>query len=67
MPLKTVEGRSAGQRSRPSDVVARLTDASLISHRDLAVHRLTRRLGISIEVAGVVAQLAGLGPREARP
>ena len=67
MPHKTVEGRSACQRSRPSDVVARLTDASVIAHRDLAVHRLTRRLGVSVEVASVVAQLAGLGPREARP
>lgn len=34
MPLKTVEGRSAGQRSRPSEDVARSTDAS-----DIAPHR----------------------------
>lgn len=34
MALKTVEGRSAGQRSRPSDSVARSTDLS-----DIAPHR----------------------------
>ena len=64
MAHKQIEGRSAGQRSRPSDV-ARSTDILYIPHRELAVYRLTRRLGVSIEVADVVAQLAGLGPREA--
>lgn len=65
MARKTVEGRSAGQRSRPSDVVARQTDASEIAAAPFAVHRLACRLGVSIEVAIVVAQLAGLGPQEA--
>ncbi|GJE12568.1 hypothetical protein FOHLNKBM_3618 [Methylobacterium longum] len=37
MALKTVEGRSAVRRSRPSDSVARQTDASDIApHRHLA-------------------------------
>ena len=64
--LKTVEGRSAGKRSRPSECVARLTDASVNSTAPLVVQRLAQRFGVSPEVAALVAQLAGLGPQEAR-
>lgn len=67
MSPKTVEGRSAGQRSRPSECLSRQIDHSEIAPTPRAVHRLARRLNISLEVASVVAQLAGLGPREARP
>ena len=64
MAHQTVEGRSAARRSRPSEEVASTADVFHIAHRDLAVHRITRRLGCGIEVAAVVAQLAGLGPRD---
>ena len=67
MAHKTVEGRSAGRRSRPSECLSRQIDSSEVALTPFAVHRLARRLGISIEVTAVVAQLAGLGPREARP
>lgn len=64
--LKTVEGRSAGKRSRPSECVARLIDASEYTPPSLAVHRLSRRLGVSTALAAVITDLAALGPREAR-
>lgn len=32
----------------------------------LQAHKLARRLGCSVEVATIVAELSGLGPREAR-
>ena len=32
----------------------------------LIIQRLSRRLGCSVEVAALVAELSGLGPREAR-
>ena len=66
MAPETVEGRSAGKRSRPSEDAASTADVFRIAHRDLAVHRITRRLGCSSEVAAVVAYLAGIGPREAQ-
>lgn len=64
--LKTVEGRQRLTAPRPSDCVARLTDTSEIAPAPIIVQHLRHRLGISPEVAALVAQLAGLGPREAR-
>ena len=64
MTLQTVEGRSACQRSRPSEIVHRQIDTSEHSTDHRVVQRLSRRYGISPEVAALVAELSGLGPRE---
>lgn len=58
MGRKTVEGRGAARRSRPSKDVARQTDALHLAHRPLAVYRFSQRLGCSVEVAAVLAELA---------
>jgi hypothetical protein len=64
---KTVEGRSAGRRSRPSEAAYLDTiSASENSTAPRIVHRLSHRFGVSIEVAGVLAAHAGLGPTEVR-
>lgn len=64
--LKTVEGRGAARRSRPLDAVSHQIDSSEYTPPNLAVHRLSRRLGVSAALATVIADLAALGPREAR-
>ncbi|KQO59239.1 hypothetical protein ASF24_13850 [Methylobacterium sp. Leaf86] len=63
---KTVEGRGAGKRTRPSDVVSRQIDSSEDTTSRLIINRLVHRFGVSVEVAAIVAQLAGLGPQEVR-
>lgn len=55
MPLKTVEGRSAGKRSRPSDSVARQTDPSDIAPRRHTANALTAVLDREGMVICVVA------------
>lgn len=60
----------AGRVIRPapaSECLSRQNDHSKLPAVPPIVHSLARRLGVSIEVAGVVAELAALGPREARP
>ena len=60
MTQKTVEGRSACQRSRPSEVVARSTDAFEIAPapREIQTARILARFNISSAYAAVVADLA---------
>lgn len=60
------EARGAVGRTRASERVARQTDASAIAPTPTAVHHLARRLGVSVELAALLAELAALGPREAR-
>lgn len=57
MALKTVEGRSAGQRSRPSEDVARQTDASEVALSPLEIQtaRLRARYDFSPSLAAVIA------------
>ena len=55
MAYKTVEGRSAGQRSRPSDSVARSTDTSDIAPRRHPANALTAVLDREGMVIGVLA------------
>jgi hypothetical protein len=64
MASRKGEARTAVARRRASEMSYR-SDPSEIAPHPLAVHRITQRLGVSIEVAAVVAQLAGLGPQEA--
>ena len=63
--LKTVEGREAARPLRPSEVVVCQIDAFENSTNHPIVQRLSRRYGVSPEVAALVAELSGLGPREA--
>ena len=58
MALKTVEGRSAGKRSRPSVDVHRQIDTSEIASAPYAIKRLQRRFGLSAEAAVLIASLA---------
>ncbi len=57
---KTVEGRNAARRSRPSEDVARQTDASEIAQTtiDFQMRRLLARFDFSPERALAVAELA---------
>ncbi len=64
---KTVEGRGAARRSRPSETAYLDTiSTSEDSTAPRIVHRLAHRLGVSVELAAVIASLAKLGPTEAR-
>lgn len=67
MAHNAVEGRGAARRTRPSEDVAYQTDSSENNTQSQIVQRLSRRHGISVEVAALVAKLSGLGPREVRP
>ena len=60
MAQKTVEGRSAGKRSRPSGDVYRQIDTSEIQHLapEIQMNRLRHRFGLSPAHAAVVASLA---------
>ena len=58
MALKTVEGRSACQRSRPSEIVHRQMDTSEIASAPYAINSIRRRYGLSAAHAAVVASLA---------
>ena len=58
MAQKTVEGRSAARRSRPSEDVARQTDASEIAPAPFTVHRIARRFGLPLATAAALAELA---------
>lgn len=65
----TSRNGEAGRVARPapaSELVAWSADGSEYSTPSRAVHKISRRLGCSFAVAAVVAQLAGLGPREVR-
>ena len=57
MPKK-VEGRGAGQRSRPSGIVSRQSDAPEIAQPPFPVHRLASRFGLTPAVAATIAELA---------
>lgn len=67
MAFRNGETRRGGNLDRVSECVLGQNDNSVdtVLSRVLQA-KLARRLGIGIEVAGVVAHLAGLGPREAR-
>lgn len=58
MAQKQVEGRSAGQRSRPSECLSRQIDHSEIALAPFRVHRLTSRFGLPPATAAVLAELA---------
>lgn len=60
MAYKTVEGRSAGKRSRPSDVVSRQIDTSEIalSPPEIQTARLRKRYDFSPSLAAAIAELA---------
>ena len=58
MALKTVEGRSAGQRSRPSECLSPQIDHSEIPLAPFRVHRLTSRFGLTPATAAVLVELA---------
>ena len=60
------ETRAAVARRRVSEAVFVGTMDASENTLPVAVVNLSRRFGISAEVANAVAQLAGLGPREAR-
>ena len=60
------EARSARDRRASENVGLGGLDVSEDSIPLLICNRIKRRFGISAEVANAVAQLAGLGPREAR-
>lgn len=59
------EARAAVARRRASGCLSGQIDLPEVASAPFAVHRLARRFGVSHEVAALVAQLAGLGPREA--
>lgn len=54
--LKTIEGRSAGKRSRPSDVVSRQIDSSeaTVSLPSLQAAYLAQRYNLSPAIAAVL-------------
>ncbi|GJD52695.1 hypothetical protein OPKNFCMD_5461 [Methylobacterium crusticola] len=66
--LNIVGARSGcGDRTQaPGNAVLGSTSTPDVSHPPRVVHRLAQRFALSPEVAAVVAQLAGLGPTEAR-
>lgn len=60
------ETRTAVARRRVSETVFVGTIDSSEHTLPAAVVNLSQRFGVSLEVASTVAQLAGIGPREAR-
>lgn len=66
MAHKTDEAWRGGNLSQASNGVCSAADTFDISRSPLAVYRIARRLRCSDAVAALVAELAGLGPRNVR-